>query len=97
MTSVLDPGVLTRADQLSRDFADAKPFRHVVIEPFLDANFCAELMTQFPLFDREKALNESGEVAGKAVFSNLAGLGPAYARFDRLMQDPEFLALTGRI
>ena len=97
MTSVLDPGVLARADQLSRDFAGAKPFRHVVIEPFLDANFCAELMAQFPLFDREKALNESGEVAGKAVFSNLADLGPAYARFDRLMQDPEFLALTGRI
>ena len=94
---MLDPGVLARADQLRRDFADAKPFRHVVIEPFLDASFCAELMAQFPQFDREKALNESGEVAGKAVFSNLAGLGPAYARFDRLMQDPEFLELTGRI
>src|SRR5579862_5168739 len=97
MTSVLDPGVLVHADQLSRDFAQAKPFRHVVIEPFLEANFCAELMAQFPHFDRENALNESGEVAGKAVFSNLADLGPAYARFDRLMQDAEFLALTGRI
>ena len=39
MTSVLDPGVLARADQLSRDFAEARPFRHVVIEPFLDAGF----------------------------------------------------------
>jgi Rps23 Pro-64 3,4-dihydroxylase Tpa1-like proline 4-hydroxylase len=97
MTSVLDPGVLARADQLSRDFAEAKPFRHVVIEPFLEAGFCADLMAQFPHFNRDKALNESGEVAGKAVFSNLAGLGPAYARFDRLMQDGEFLALTGRI
>jgi len=58
MTSVLDPGVLARADQLSRDFTAAKPFRHVVIEPFLDANFCAELMAQFPRFERDKALNE---------------------------------------
>lgn len=54
-------------------------------------------MAQFPFFDRDKARNEMGEVAGKAVFSNLSGLGSAYARFDRLMQDAEFLALTGRI
>ena len=76
---------------------EAKPFRHVVIEPFLDAGFFADLMTQFPPFDREKALNELGEVGGKAVFSNFSRLGPAYVRFDRLMQDPEFLALVGRI
>ena len=97
MTSALDAGVLARADRLAKDFATAQPFRYVVIEPFLEAGFCAELMAQFPFFDREKARNEMGEVAGKAVFSNLAGLGPAYARFDRLMQDPDFLALTGRI
>jgi Rps23 Pro-64 3,4-dihydroxylase Tpa1-like proline 4-hydroxylase len=93
----LDPSVLARADELIREFASAEPFRHVVIEPFLEPRFCAELMTQFPFFDREKARNEMGEVAGKAVFSNLSALGPAYVGFDRLMQDPEFLALTERI
>jgi len=97
MTPALDPSVLARADELSREFAEAKPFRHVVIEPFLESAYCAELMAQFPFFDREKARNEMGEVAGKAVFSNLSSLGPAYARFDHLLQDPEFLALTGRI
>ncbi len=97
MPFAIAPGVLARVDQLHREFAEAQPFRHVVIEPFLEPEFCAELMAQFPLFDREKARNEMGEVAGKAVFSNLAGLGPAYARFDRLMQDPDFLSLTGRI
>ena len=97
MPFAIAPGVLARVDQLHSEFAEAQPFRHVVIEPFLEPEFCAELMAQFPLFDREKARNEMGEVAGKAVFSNLAGLGPAYARFDRLMQDPDFLSLTGRI
>jgi Rps23 Pro-64 3,4-dihydroxylase Tpa1-like proline 4-hydroxylase len=67
------------------------------MEPFLDPAFCEQLMAEFPSFEKEKALNETGQVAGKAVFSNLAELGPAYARFDRMMQDPEFLALTARI
>jgi hypothetical protein len=97
MISALDPGAVARVDQLSREFLEAKPFRHVVIEPFLEPGFCADLMTQFPPFDREKALNELGEVGGKAVFSNFSRLGPAYVRFDRLMQDPEFLSLVGRI
>jgi Rps23 Pro-64 3,4-dihydroxylase Tpa1-like proline 4-hydroxylase len=88
---------MDRAESLAREFAAAQPFRHVVIEPFLDPQFCEDLMREFPTFDRRKALNETGEVAGKAVFSNLTELGPAYARFDRLMQAPEFLELTARI
>ena len=97
MISALDPAVAARAGELSRDFLEAKPFRHVIIEPFLEAGFCADLMTQFPPFNREKALNELGDVGGKAVVSDFSRLGPAYVRFDRLMQDPEFLSLIGRI
>jgi squalene synthase HpnC len=36
MISALDPGAVARVDELSREFLEAKPFRHVVIEPFLD-------------------------------------------------------------
>ena len=72
----LDPSVLARLDQLSQEFTSAEPFRHVVIEPFLEPRFCAELMAQFPFFDREKARNEMGEVAGKACFRISPGSGP---------------------
>ena len=96
MISGLANETLDRAEALSRKFAAAQPFRHVVIEPFLDPAFCEQLMREFPAFDRQKALNETGEVGGKAVFSNLGGLGPAYARFDQLMKDPDFLDFIGR-
>lgn len=93
----LHAGLPGRIDELAREFASARPFPHVIIEPFLDPAFCDQLMAEFPEFNRDKALNEMGEPAGKAVFSDLAGISPAFARFDRLMQDPDFLALTGRI
>ena len=97
MNSLLHADVEKRVDELARKFATAQPFRHVVIEPFLDPAVYEQLLAEFPPFAAEKALNESGEVAGKAVFSNLPQLGPAYKDFDRLMQDPAFLSLAGRI
>ncbi len=62
-----------------------------MLEDALDEDFCRSLIEEFPGFRAEKALNEYGEVGGKAVHSNLAELGPAYARFDALMQDSQFL------
>ena len=74
MTSALDTGAIARVDQLSREFLEARPFRNVVIEPFLDPGFCADLITQFPPFDRDKALNELGEVGRQGgIFEFLRG------------------------
>ena len=42
-------------------------------------------------------LNEHGEVAGKAAIPDIAKLGPAYSRFDRLMRSPAFLQWLSRI
>ncbi len=82
---------------LAREFAGNLPFRHVVIDNFLDAEFCRRLMAEFPAFDARKAVNELGEAGGKAVVSHLASIGPAYAAFDGLMKDQAFLKTMGRI
>ena len=69
------------------------------MEEFLAPEFCRELLKEFPAFDREKARNEMGEVGRKAVFTNVAQLGPAYKRLDALLRSREFLqfmsAITG--
>ena len=54
-------------------------------------------MADFPPFQNRYAANERGESGKKAVVSKLAGVSPAYARFDGLMKDAEFLSLIGRI
>jgi hypothetical protein len=89
--------VRAQADELNRAFTSASPFRYVVIDNFLDPEFCRSLMAEFPSFDDTHALNERGEVGRKAVFMDLAERGPAYARFDQMIRSSEFLALTGRI
>ena len=97
MLDLIQPAVRDRADELSREFQAATPFRHVVIDEFLAPAFCRELMDAFPAFDRERARNEMGEVGLKAEFPNLPQLGPAYARLDAMLRSREFLAFTSRI
>ena len=82
---------------MRRQFDSAQPFRHLVVDNFLDAAYCRQLIAGFPAFDKKRALNEYGEVGGKAVFQNLAELGPPYQQFDQIMRSPEFLLFVGEM
>ena len=80
-----------RLEELGKNFADARPFRHAFIDDFLDPQFCQSLMEEFPRFDPGKAINETGGVGRKAVHPNISTLGPAYRKFDALMRSRAFL------
>ena len=95
--ALLDPGVRERIAELNREFTSSQPFGHLTVDQFLTPEFCRQLMAEFPAFDTSHALNERGETGRKAVFTDLARLGPAYARFDRMIRSPEFLEFVGRI
>lgn len=96
MTSgLLRPSLTAEIPNLSRQFQEAVPFRHVVIEDFLSAEFCADLRREFPAFEDRYATNELGAVGLKAVVENLPQISPAYSRFDGLIQSAEFLRLIG--
>jgi len=95
--ALLNQSVVGRTDELNREFMPSRPFRHLIIDQFLNAEFSKQLMAEFPAFNTTYALNERGETGRKAVFTDLERLGPAYARFDKLIRSPEFLALIGRI
>jgi len=87
----LNPKVCESADALRDQFAAAEPFRHVVVDDLLDPALFRSIVEQFPAFEAKNALNEYGEVGGKAVRPDLAQLGPGYAQFDALMRSREFL------
>jgi Rps23 Pro-64 3,4-dihydroxylase Tpa1-like proline 4-hydroxylase len=94
---LIHPSIPGRAGQLRREFDSASPFRHLVIDEFLNEDVCRELMAEFPAFDGEHARNEMGEVGGKAVFQSLPELGPPYAGLDAMLRGSEFLAFMGQI
>jgi 2-oxoglutarate-Fe(II)-dependent oxygenase superfamily protein len=94
---LLSPEISTRVGELSDQFLNAYPFRHVVMDNFLEPVFCQRLIAEFPAFDKSRALNEMGEVGRKAAISDIASLGPAYREFDALMRERSFLAVMEKI
>jgi len=94
---MLNPRLQADAERLAASFRERDPFRHVVIDGFLDADFCAQLLQQFPAFERGNARNEAGELGSKATVERIRELGPAYAALDDLIQTRGFLELIGRI
>ncbi|HUA18060.1 MAG TPA: 2OG-Fe(II) oxygenase [Bryobacteraceae bacterium] len=97
MLELIHAGVRDGTADLRQRFTTGQPFRHVVIDKFLDEVFCRDLMGEFPVFDPGHALNERGEAGRKSAIPDLARLGPAYQRFDRMMRSHEFLDWTSRV
>lgn len=95
--SALNPEVRNSASVFRDRFAAAQPFRHLVIDDLLVPALFQPLVEQFPAFESKNALNEFGEVGGKAVRADLPQLGPGYAQFDALMQNREFLAWLSEV
>lgn len=93
----LNPKIREQSEALRGQFAQAQPFRHLVIDDLLDPALFRSLVEQFPAFETKNALNEFGEAGGKAVRADLPELGPGYAQFDTLMQDRGFLAWLSEV
>ena len=96
-TTLLDPHVTTHTSEYAQAFARRAPFRYVVIDNFLAADFAAKLLAGFPRFERGNAHNEAGELGGKSTVERIRELGVPYAILDDLVQSPALLDLIGRI
>jgi hypothetical protein len=93
----VDARVSRDADALGARFAQAQPFRHVVVDGFFDAGFAQALLAQFPGFERGNSVSEDGRPGDKSTFERIRQLGDAYAALDDLVRGPDFLRLVGRI
>lgn len=94
---MISPNTHARVAELATAFQRREPFRHVVIDDFLDRAAAERLLAEFPDFDTKRALNENGEIGNKAVVEQIRALGPSYAALDDLIQTPAFLKFISQV
>lgn len=88
---MINPHVLGNVVSYHDEFVSAKPFRHVVIDDFFETDVAEQMLAEFPAFQNERALNEMGEVGGKAVFENIADISSFYRQLSDYIKSPSFL------
>lgn len=96
-TGMLNPLVLQERASLRERFTQAKPFRHVVIDDFLDADFARRLLAEFPSFEQGNSAGDDGRHGGKSTVERVRALGPAYAELDTTIRRRDFLDVVGEI
>ncbi|HEY8010083.1 MAG TPA: 2OG-Fe(II) oxygenase [Rudaea sp.] len=97
LENIINQTALRSVEALRRQYSQAKPFRHVVIEDFLDAGFASQLLAAFPAFESGNSIGEDGRPGGKSTVERMQALGPSYRALDELVQSPDFLQFVGNI
>lgn len=95
--SLIDVAVVERVDEYTQAFGRSQPFPHVVIDGFFPQTLCERLLADFPAFENRHALNERGEVGGKAVRMDVREISDAYRTLDRHLQTREFLDFVSKV
>lgn len=79
-------------------FETAKPFKHVVINDFLDSAFAEALLANFPsVDDPSKLLSEYGTPNPKSARSDVRALAAPFLQMDNYIQTPAFLEMLTEI
>jgi len=97
MNNIVNQCVKDTIGDLHKQFLSARPFRHIAIDDFLDDEFARSLLDDFPVFDEKLAMNENGEVGGKAVHENIGTLGPLWQKLDKVVAGKDFRAMVSEI
>ena len=94
---MINPDIFENIARYQAEFRSAKPFRHVVIDDFFETPIAEQMLADFPDFRAQNALNEMGEVGGKAVVENIADISPVYRQVSDYLKSPGFLLAVSEL
>jgi Rps23 Pro-64 3,4-dihydroxylase Tpa1-like proline 4-hydroxylase len=93
----ISESVVQQADEFRQAFLHATPFKHGMIEGFFEPAFAERLLAEFPSFDPKLAMNEMGQLGGKAVNTKIREISPAYHELYEMIGSQAFLDLMSRL
>ena len=96
-TEILGQRLQADKAELTREFARAEPFRHVVIPDFFAPELAERLLEDFPAFEDRYAKGEMGKRGRKAARRNVREISDVYRRVDDFIQTSDFLSLMSEI
>ena len=88
---MINEQTISNAAEIQRAFQQARPFRYVQIDNFLKPEICEQLLRDFPSFDKKKAIDELGNVGGKAVIEDVRSISQFYSSFYDFINSKQFL------
>ena len=95
---LINKHVIENAAEYRKNFLNAKPFRHVVIDNFFEADTLSKLVKEFPSFGTNKGLvGDYGGKSKKGGRSDVRNFGPTFIKWDNMAKSKEFLDLVGHI
>lgn len=89
--------VFRDADRYREVFVYADPFKHVVIEDFFEPSFAERLLIDFPSFNPKLAMNEHGQLGGKAVNTKIREISATYKELYETLGSKPFLEFVSRL
>jgi hypothetical protein len=93
----ISAAVLDDVDRYRNTFVHADPFKYVTIENFFESSFAEQLLTDFPSFNPRLAVNEYGDIGGKAVNTKIREISPVYQRLYATISSRPFLEFMSRL
>lgn len=88
---MIQKNVIENLSNLNESFSNAEPFKHIIIDDFLEETAINKLCKDFPPFDKSKAINENGDIGPKCVHTDIASISSFYEKFDKHIRSRAFI------
>ncbi len=94
--AILNETTINNLDSITKQFAEADPFRHVLIKDFLNKNFLENILKDFPKPD-SNLKNEFGSSNRKHAVHKIRSLGENFVKWDDFVKSEGFISYLEKI
>ncbi len=97
LNPILNPEAFQHMQALHNRFANAAPFRHIVIDEFFRPEFARQLLNEFPPFEKGNSMGDNGRRGNKSTWERITALGPAFTQLDANIKGADFLGFVQKL